>query len=99
MVVSFPKDGPGFYEVAVPIIYQQKVWLTLSNKKTCNAIGIGAYIKGNFVLNYTYEFSGKGMAKGNGTHEITLGWKLLNKKTSDQPKPDKKKPYLDWINK
>ena len=99
MIVSFPKDAPVFYEVAVPIIYQQKVWLTLTNKKTCNAVGIGTVLKGNFVLNYTYEFSGKGMAKGNGTHEITLGWKLLNKKISDQPKPDKKKPYLDWINK
>ncbi len=99
MVVYLPKDAPVFYEVAVPIIYQQKVWLTLAHKKTCNAVGIGTNLKANFVLNYTYEFSGKGMAQGTGTHEITLGWKMSNKKSGDQTKSDKKKPYLEWINK
>lgn len=98
-VVSIAENAPVFYEVAVPIIYKQKVWLTPIYKKTSMAIGIGGIPYANFMANYSYAFSSAGiMGESGGTHEITIGWRMAaSKKKSDQPAPDKKKPYIDWI--
>ncbi len=99
-IVSLPKNAPAYYEIAVPIMYQQKVWLTPAYKKSSLAIGIGARIFGGFVFNYSYEFSSTGIAsKSSGTHEITIGWKLSPKPKSDEPAKDKKKPYYNWLKK
>jgi len=99
-VISIAENAPSFYEVAVPIIYKQKVWLAPAYKKTSIAVGIGGIPYKNFIVNYAYEFSSKGMmANSGGSHEITIGWKMASKKKSDTPAPDSKKPYYEWLNK
>ncbi len=98
-IVMLPKDAPTFYEIAIPIIYQNKIWLTPTYKKSSIAIGLGARICSNFIFNYSYEFSSMGISgQSSGTHEITIGWKL-NKKKNDEPTPDAKKPYYKWLGK
>jgi len=98
IVIYYPKQ-PMFAEIVVPIIYQQKVWLSLIYKETSAGLGIGANVKSNIVFNYTFEWYEHGLAhRSGGTHEITLGWKFLKNKTN-LPKPDNKKPYYEWINK
>jgi hypothetical protein len=37
------------------------------------------------------------MGESGGTHEITIGWRMQQKKKSEIPASDKKKPYFDWI--
>ena len=97
-VISVAENAPLFYEVAVPIIYKQKIWLAPAYKKTSIAIGIGGIPYKNFIVNYAYEFSSKGIMGGSdGSHEITIGWRMAAKKKYDAPAPDRKKPYLDWI--
>lgn len=97
-VISLIKNSSGLYEIAIPLIYQQKVWLTPIYKKESIAIGMGGNLLNNFVMNYAYEFSSKGiMGQSSGTHEITIGWKLAQK-NKNQPAPDPKKPYYKWVN-
>ncbi len=96
--VAMVKDAPAFYDLAVPIIYKNKIWLAPIYKKTAFAIGVGAIPYSSFIVNYSYEFSSKGiMGESGGTHEITIGWRMAAKKKTDVPKADSKKPYLDWI--
>lgn len=99
--ISMVKNAPAFYELAVPVIYKQKVWLVPIYKKTSFAVGIGGMPYSNFIAQYTYEFSSKGMmGQSSGTHEITIGWRMTSsKKKSDAPAPDAKKPYYQWLNK
>jgi type IX secretion system PorP/SprF family membrane protein len=98
--ISAVKDASLFYELAVPIIYKKKVWLAPYYKKTDMALGIGGSPYNNFLVNYSYEFSSKGiMGESGGTHEITIGWRMSSKKKSDVPAPDAKKPYYQWLNK
>jgi hypothetical protein len=99
--ISMVKNAPVFYELAVPVIYKQKVWLVPIYKKTSMALGIGGMPYKNFIAQYTYEFSSKGMmGQSSGTHEITIGWRMgSSKKKSDAPAPDPKKPYYQWLNK
>jgi len=97
--VSFVNGGPTFYEVAIPVMYKQKIWITPIYKKTDMAFGIGGIPYSNFIAQYTYEFSSKGiMGESGGTHEITIGWRM-SKKKADAPAPDSKKPYYEWLNK
>ena len=99
-VISIAENAPAFYEVAVPVIYKQKVWLAPAYKKTSMAVSIGGIPYKNFIVNYAYEFSSKGMmGSSGGSHEITIGWKMASKKKSDVPAPDSKKPYYEWLNK
>lgn len=99
--VSMVQNAPVFYEVAVPIIYKQKVWLVPIYKKTCMAFGIGGMFYSNFIAQYAYEFSSNGlMGQSSGTHEISIGWRIIaSKKKSDLPAPDSQKPYYQWLNK
>ncbi len=98
--LSFVKDVSMFYETAIPLVYKKKIWITPYYKKTDMALGVGGSPHGNLIVNYTYEFSTKGiMGESGGTHEITLGWKMASKKKSDTPPPDAKKPYYEWLNK
>lgn len=103
LIAYLPKDAPKYYEVAIPIVYQQKIWITLAVKKISKSLGIGFCLKSNLILNYTFESSSKdgfGRKSGSsGTHEITLGWKFGSKKNTNQLKHDSKKPYYDWVNK
>ncbi len=96
--ISMVQNAPTFYEVAIPVIYKEMVWVAPIYKKTSIAFGIGGKPYDNFVAQYSYEFSSMGiMGQSGGTHEITLGWRMHAKKKSEVPAPDKKKPYLDWI--
>ena len=98
--ISMVKNAPLFYELAIPIIYRQKVWLAPVYKKTSMALGIGGIPYTNFIAQYSYEFSSKGvMAQSSGTHEITIGWRMAAKKKTDVPAPSSKKPYYQWLNK
>ncbi len=99
-IVSLPKNTAAYYEIALPIIYQQKVWITPAYKKSSIALGLGAKLFSSFIFNYSYEFASTGIAsKSSGTHEITIGWKITSKKKTDEPTPDKKKPYYKWLSK
>ena len=96
--VSMVKDASLFYELAIPIIYKKKIWLSPAYKKTDIAIAVGGMPYSNFIVNYSYEFSSTGiMGRSGGTHEIIVGWKMTAKKRSETPEHDSKKPYLDWI--
>ena len=98
--INLPENAPLLYEVAIPIIYKQKMWIAPIYKKTAMALCLGGMPYKNFIANYSYEFSGNGMMGGSGgTHEITIGWKMGAKKKSDTPAPDSKKPYYEWLNK
>ena len=91
-------NAPMFYELAVPVVYKKKIWISPIYKKTDIALGIGGIPYSNLIFNYAYEFSSKGiMGESGGTHEITLGWRFDAKKKSELPAPDPKKPYIDWI--
>lgn len=86
------------FSLAVPIIYKQKVWLLPIFKNTSQALGIGGILYNNFIAQYTYEFSGGDVGQLGGTHEITIGWRMIaSKKKSDVPAPDPKKPYYQWL--
>ncbi len=96
--ISMAENAPLFYDIAVPVVYKKKVWLSPIYKKTHIAIGIGGIPYSSFVVNYSYEFSSTGiMGESGGTHEITIGWRMSARKKSDVPAPDSKKPYIDWI--
>ncbi|MBI3501594.1 MAG: PorP/SprF family type IX secretion system membrane protein [Bacteroidetes bacterium] len=96
--VSMVKNVPAFYEVAIPVIYKNTIWVAPIYKKTSMAFGLGGKPYDNFIAQYSYEFSSSGiMGQSGGTHEITIGWRMHAKKKSEVPAPDKKKPYFDWI--
>jgi type IX secretion system PorP/SprF family membrane protein len=98
--ISSVKGTSAFYELAVPIIYKKKIWLSPYYKKTDMALGVGGSPYNNLLVNYSYEFSSKGIAgQSGGTHEITNGWRMSSKKKSEVPAPDAKKPYYEWLNK
>lgn len=95
---SMVKDASLFYEVSVPVVYKNKIWIAPFYKKTDMALAIGGSPYSNLIVNYAYEFSSKGiMGQSGGTHEITLGWRMAAKKRSEAPAPDAKKPYYQWI--
>lgn len=96
--ISMVKDVSMFYEVAVPLVYKNNIWIAPFYKKTGMAFAIGGNPYSNLLVNYAYEFSSKGiMGESGGTHEITLGWRMAAKKRSEAPAPDPKKPYYEWI--
>lgn len=96
--ISAVKDVSLFYELAVPLIYKNKIWIAPFYKKTDMALAVGGSPYSNLLVSYAYEFSSKGiMGESGGTHEITLGWKMSAKKKSETPAPDAKKPYYQWI--
>ena len=96
--MAMVKNAPSFYDFAIPVIYKNKFWISPIYKKTDFAVGVGAIPYSSFIVNYSYEFSSKGiMGESGGTHEITIGWRMAAKKKTDVPKADSKKPYLDWI--
>ena len=98
-VVSFAENSPLFYEVAVAVKFQQRIWLSPIYKKSEIAIGIGGIPYDNFIVNYSYEFASKGiMGEAGGSHEISIGWRMMQKK-KDEPNPSPKKPYYEWLNK
>ena len=101
LIVYLPGDAPVYYEMAIPVVYQNKIWLTLAFKKSSRSIGIGAKLKDNLLMNYSFEYSDEeGYGRGSsGIHEISIGWKFNKKNNNDLPKPDNKKPYYEWINK
>lgn len=93
------QNAPSTYEVAVPIKYKQKFWIAPAYKKKSMAVSFGCVPYDNFIVNYTYEFASAGiMGQSSGTHEISIGYRLMKQK-KDQPAPDSKKPYYEWLNK
>ena len=98
--LSFMQNNPAFYEVALPVVYKEKMWITPIYKKSSIAFCVGGVPHNNFIAQYGYEFSSMGiMGQSGGTHEITIGWRMFAKKKTDVPAPDSKKPYYQWLNK
>jgi type IX secretion system PorP/SprF family membrane protein len=96
-VVVKPQTIRYYKELILPIIYKNKFWINVLVKQSSNGAGFGFILKSNIVVNYTFEVYEHGLAhRSTGTHEITLGWKFSDKKTT--LKADKKKPYYKWIN-
>ncbi|TAL58054.1 MAG: type IX secretion system membrane protein PorP/SprF [Bacteroidetes bacterium] len=96
--ISMVKDASMFYELAIPVVYKNKIWIAPFYKKTDMALAVGGSPYSNLMVNYAYEFSSKGiMGESGGTHEIALGWRMVTKKKSETPAPDAKKPYYEWI--
>lgn len=90
---------PMYYEIQLPVVFQQKFWIVPGYKKTSISLGFGGKIYRNMMLFYTYEYSSKGMQIHTGNnHEVTLGWKINKTKSGDVPAPDNKKPYYEWMN-
>ncbi|MBE0648124.1 MAG: PorP/SprF family type IX secretion system membrane protein [Bacteroidales bacterium] len=72
---------PWSFDVAVRAIYKDMISFGLLYRKN-NVIGItgGLSIAKGLKFNYTYEYSPSAMmGKSSGTHEITLGYKMLSK--------------------
>ncbi|NQV02407.1 MAG: PorP/SprF family type IX secretion system membrane protein [Bacteroidia bacterium] len=72
---------PWSFDVAVRAIYKEMVWFGLIYRKN-NIIGVtgGLTIAKGLKFNYTYEYSPTAMmGKSNGTHEITLGYRMFSK--------------------
>ena len=96
--VSMVKDAAMFYEMSVPVVYKNKIWIAPFYKKTDMALAVGGSPYSSLIVSYAYEFASKGiMGESGGTHEITLGWKMSAKKKTDTPAPDAKKPYYQWL--
>ncbi|MFH1320241.1 MAG: PorP/SprF family type IX secretion system membrane protein, partial [Bacteroidota bacterium] len=100
VVINKSANGDLFYEVAPLVKYKQLVWLAPTYRKENSfAINIGGVPYNNFIVNYSYEFSGDGMlGSSSGTHEVSIGY-LFGKGKTDVPPPDSKKPYYEWMGK
>lgn len=99
--ISMVKDIPMYYDLAVPVVYKKKIWLSPIYKKSYMAVALGGNPYSTFVVNYSYEFASSGiMGQSGGSHEIAIGWKLgSGKRRGETPAPDAKKPYYEWLNK
>jgi len=90
-------SSPFMFEVMAQVKYQKKYWIGLLYRKTSMGMSLGGELFNMIALNYSYEFAGQGlMSQSNGTHEITLGFKI-GKKDEDVPAASPKKPYYDWV--
>ncbi|MFH1297965.1 MAG: PorP/SprF family type IX secretion system membrane protein [Bacteroidota bacterium] len=72
---------PWSFDVAVRAIYRDMVWFGLIYRKY-NTIGVtgGLTIAKGLIFNYTYEYSPTAMmGKSSGTHEISLGYRMVSK--------------------
>ncbi|HEY4800113.1 MAG TPA: PorP/SprF family type IX secretion system membrane protein, partial [Bacteroidia bacterium] len=70
--VSMVQNAPLFYEVAIPLLYKNKIWIAPAYKKTSMAFAVGGIPYNRLIVNYAYEFSSMGiMGYSGGTHEIT----------------------------
>jgi len=72
---------PWSFDIAARAIYRDMIWFGLLYRKS-NVIGVtgGLKIAKGLIFNYTYEYSPTAMmGKSGGTHEITLGYRMLSK--------------------
>ena len=73
--------APMSFDISVTALYKELGWMGLIYRKN-NIIGIngGLVIAEGLLFNYTFEYSPSAMnKKSNGTHEITLGYKIMPK--------------------
>lgn len=96
-------QGSMTFDASVLVKYMGKLWVAPAYRKdgTLN-LSIGGAIYDKLVMNYSYEFSGKGIqGKSSGTHEISLGF-LIGKQKADIHsssifRKTSSQPYYDWI--
>lgn len=72
---------PWSFDVAARAVYKEMAWFGLLYRKN-NIIGVtgGLRIGKGLMFNYTYEYSPSAMmGKSSGTHEITLGYRMISK--------------------
>ncbi|MFC1731207.1 PorP/SprF family type IX secretion system membrane protein [candidate division KSB1 bacterium] len=77
-LLRMTENSPINYEGALMVNFRDHIWLCgLYRKSGIIGIGAGAAVSNSVVFNYTYEFSGSGIAgQSEGTHEITIGMRL-----------------------
>ena len=97
VVVNKTDNSKLMYDVAAIFKFKEQIWAGATYRAN-NAIGISAGINyNNFIFNYTYEFSGKGMGSySSGSHEITIGYKL-DKKGKKKSVLNQGNPYEKWV--
>ena len=91
------------FDVSAMFKYMGKLWAAPAYRKDGTlSFTVGGAIYDNFVMNYSYEFSGKGIqGRSSGTHEFSLGFLIGNKKSGDHTpsifRKTSSQPYYDWI--
>jgi hypothetical protein len=80
VIVKTTDYSPMNYQVSALLKYHNQVWLgagyRADEKFGSEGIGIsfGFILSNQFIMNYTYEFGGKGiLGKSSGTHDINMG--------------------------
>jgi len=89
-VLRSTKNSPSVFDISFLIRNEKKYWFgALLRKGGILGINIGATLAESLVLNYSYEFSAKGMlSKSSGTHEFSIGYYIYF-----QPKERKAKKW------
>lgn len=74
-IVQKTTESPVLYEVTSLLKYDKKYWFAVGYRKNyCWNFSLGGEFYNYLNLNYTYEYSGKGIAAySNGSHEISVG--------------------------
>ncbi len=84
------KNSPSVFDIAFLIRNDEKYWFgALLRKGGIFGVNFGATLAESLILNYSYEFSTKGMLnKSSGTHEFSIGYYLYF-----QPKEPKSRKW------
>ncbi|MBI9036836.1 MAG: PorP/SprF family type IX secretion system membrane protein [Bacteroidales bacterium] len=96
-VLRSTKYSPSVFDLAFLIKNEDKYWFgVLLRKGGILGINIGATLAESLVLNYSYEFSAKGMlSKSSGTHEFSIGYYIYFQ--AKEPKARKWKSIYPYI--
>ena len=75
VIVKATDYSPLDYQISALIKYNKQVWLGAGYRSDGGmGISAGFILSNQFIMNYTYEFMGKGiLGKSSGTHDINLG--------------------------
>lgn len=83
VVVKTTDYSPVDYQISAIVKYKKQVWLGAGYRSDAGtgkisfggiALSAGFILSNQFIMNYTYEFMGKGiLGKSSGTHEINMG--------------------------
>ncbi|OFX49467.1 MAG: hypothetical protein A2046_06780 [Bacteroidetes bacterium GWA2_30_7] len=97
VVVNKTDNSKLMYDIAAIFKFKKQIWAGATYRAN-SAIGISAGINyNNFIFNYTYEFSSKGIAGySSGSHEITIGY-IFDKKGKKKSILNQGNPYEKWV--
>lgn len=97
VVINKTDNSKLMYDVAAIFKFKEQIWAGATYRAN-SAIGISAGINyNNFIFNYTYEFSSKGIGSySSGSHEITIGYRL-DKKGKKKSVLNPGNPYEKWV--